>query len=192
MDDPYYSYAPTLMIDRPVALAGFMGARVPLTGAMLSTLTGLPFIDLDRHVEHDAGRSLARIVHERGAETLAGYERRVLARVLRESPPPIIALGHATLTDLRTRAMVQQRAQIIFIERPLGELFRHLTKDLSDQGPGRYWPFALHRPEDAAALTALYGLHSGGYATAARTIHAQGLHPQRVARAILAHLEEAS
>lgn len=189
MDDPYYSHAPALVPDRPVALTGFLGARVPLTGALLSTLTGLPFIDLDRHVEHDAGCSLARLVYARGTDVLAGHERRVLARVLRESPPPIIALGHATLTDPQTRALLCQKARLIFIERPLAELHRQLIVELDNQGTGRCWPFTHRRPEDAAALAGLYGLHSAGYASAAHTIRAGGQHPQHITREILAYLE---
>ncbi|MFT4978306.1 MAG: shikimate kinase [Myxococcota bacterium] len=191
MDDPYYSYAPTVVMARPLALAGFMGARVPLTGALLSAQTGLPFIDLDRHVEHDAGRSLVQLVHDRGAEAVAAHERRVLGRVLREQPPPIIALGHGTLTDPRTAAMLGA-AQIVFIRRPLDELFVQLTADIAEQGLGRFWPLAHRRPESAAALAELYGPHSGGYERAAWIIEASGQHPQRVARIVLDYLASSS
>ena len=79
MDDPYYSYAPVLVTKRPIALAGFIGAQVPLTGAVLATLTGLPYIDLERHVEHDAGCAISALVATRGLDTLAAHERRVLS-----------------------------------------------------------------------------------------------------------------
>jgi len=190
IQDPYYNYAPTVVLSRPVALIGFMGARVPLTGVNLATITGLPFIDLDRQVEHAAGRSLSRLVHERGVEALAGYERRMLGRALAESPPPIIAMGHATLSDPQTREMVMAGAEVFFIERDINEMYGHLMNELS-QAPGRFWPYSHSRPANALAMTPRCMLHEPQYRGAHHHIRAHQRHPRKVAAEILEMLEAA-
>ena len=192
MDDPYYSVAPTMIVHRPVALVGFMGAGVPLIGATLSALTGLPFIDLDRHVEHDAGTSLARLARERGVDVLAAHERRVLSRVIREQPPPIVALGHAVLAEEKTRRLLAGKVHLIYIRRPLPVLHRTLARELEQQGVGRYWPLAQWRPDRPEALAGLLGVHRPHYEAADHTVDASDAHPQRVARAVLRYLEASS
>ena len=67
MLDPYYSPQPLLILDRPVALVGFFGARLPQIAAVVSATTGVPLGDLERMIEHRTGRSLSRLVFESGA-----------------------------------------------------------------------------------------------------------------------------
>jgi XRE family aerobic/anaerobic benzoate catabolism transcriptional regulator len=183
MDDPYYSYAPILVTARPVALVGFIGAQIPLTGAVLATLTGLPYIDLERHVEHDAGCAISALVTTRGVDTLAAHERRVLTRTLREQLPPIIALGHATLTEARTRRLLTAHADIIYIQRPIAASYRALSRDAS-----RCWPLGGRPPATPEVLSRLFEAHRSGYAAAGHTISAGSQHPHNIARTIFSHL----
>ncbi|MEL6345037.1 MAG: shikimate kinase [Myxococcota bacterium] len=191
LDDPYYNYAPTVVFSRPVALVGFMGARVPLTGAILSAKTGLPYIDLARHVEHAAGRSQRRLVTERGLPELHAHERRILRRVLAESPPPIVSLGFSTLSDPETAAMVRRQATLFYIERNLAEMHRNLVEETT-QSTGRYWTFSRTPPETPDALSGLYAVHRATYEQGSRRIVAAGRHPNRIASEILSILEDPS
>ena len=170
-----------MLLDRPVALAGFLGARVPLTGAMLATGTGLPLVDLDRVVEHEAGRSLRRVPLELGAGAMAELEGRVLARVLQERPPPIIALGYDTLNDAGNRALLLRQAQLIYIRRGLEEMLAGMEQDTAAA--------RRPRPVDRAGLEALLAQCVDGYAAAPEVLDASGRHPNRVAQALLSRLQ---
>ena len=186
MDDPYYSYAPTLLPSRPIALIGLPGARVPMVGAMLSVLTGLPFLDLERLVEHHSGQSLAQITFEQGQDGLAAHERRILIRVLAESPPPIIALSTATLTAPKTRHILRQRADVFYVKRPVKSCLQALQRD-----PSRCWPMHPSQVQTTDALHGVLTANTAGYHSAQHTIQAADRHPQRIALEIIDTLSAA-
>ena len=52
MDD-YYSPHPRVQLDQAIAIAGQIGSGARMIGRCLSARTGLPFVDVDRQVEHD-------------------------------------------------------------------------------------------------------------------------------------------
>ena len=141
LDDPYYASAPIVIPDRPVVLSGPLSARVPLTGALLSTLTGLPLVDLERALAHEAGQSPARLRSELGSVVAARLAARLLDRVLRERPPPIIVLGPDTLEDPGCRARVLAG----------GRLFVLGDGDVPVEG-GEGVALAGHHPHRIAAL----------------------------------------
>ena len=58
----YYDPYPALYLDRPKVLVGPLGGGIALTGASVSAMLGLPFIDLDRLVEHSFGCDFAAAV----------------------------------------------------------------------------------------------------------------------------------
>ena len=180
LDDPYYSCAPTVQLERPVALAGFLGSRVPLTGALLSAMTGLPLVDLDRAVEHEAGRSTQRIDRELGLGSRVVLEGRVLSRVLRERPPPIIALGYDTLNDEGLLALLRAQSRLLYIERGFDELRGAMSVDTAAARRGH--------PADVSGLRRLHARCLGGYAESPEVVRGTGRHPSRVAAEVLSLL----
>ena len=115
MDD-YYSYRPLLRLPRPIALCGLPGVDVAQTARVLTMLTGLPLLSVDRRVEHLAGKAVELVQYREGVEARLGHERRVLAEALQAAPPPVIALSDVTLTDGELRRRVHAACDVWHLE----------------------------------------------------------------------------
>jgi len=82
-----------------VALLGLRGAGKSTLGARLAQALQLPFIELDREVEKEAGAPLAEVFSMYGQEAFRRFERKALARVLKQLPRAVIATGGSLVTD---------------------------------------------------------------------------------------------
>ena len=181
MLDPYYSHQPLLVLDRPVVLVGFFGARLPQIAAAFSATTGVPLGDLERMIEHQAGRSLARLVYESGVEALHQQEESLLAGLLKDSPPPIIALGAATLQHAPSaRLLRRHHAQVVYVRYSLLALYGSLLDEL-DSATRRCWLFPGSRPESVASIQPAFARYRAGYEATARTLDADGRSPVALA-----------
>jgi shikimate kinase len=132
-DDGYYGWAPRAALERPLVLTGFLGARVGRVGNVLAGLTGHRHVDLLRAVEHRAGRSVDALVVAEGEAALAGWEAPLLRQALRDSPPPIVSLGHRTLLDPALRAEVAARATLVYVRIDLSVAQRRLTREVAER-----------------------------------------------------------
>src|SRR6478672_10359489 len=85
-----------------VALIGLRGAGKSTLGAKLAQALGVPFVELDREVEKEAGAKLGEVFALYGQDAFRRFERRALERVLREAPRAVIAAGGSLVTDTAT------------------------------------------------------------------------------------------
>ena len=68
-------------------------------GAKLAAALGVPFVELDREVEREAGAKLGEVFAMYGQEAFRRFERRALERVLRTHERAVIAAGGSLVTD---------------------------------------------------------------------------------------------
>lgn len=180
MLDSYYSHQPLLVLERPVALIGFFGARLPQIAAAFSATTGVPLGDLERMIEHRTGRSLSRLVYESGVKALHEQEEALLTGLLKDSPPPIIALGPATLQHAPSARMLRRHAQLVYVRYDLLSLYGNLLDEL-DGATSRCWLFPGARPESVGAIQPTFASYRAGYDAAGRTLNADGRSPVTLA-----------
>jgi XRE family aerobic/anaerobic benzoate catabolism transcriptional regulator len=76
-----------------IALVGLRGAGKSTLGKLLAAELGVPFIELDREVEREAGAPLAELFGMVGQAGFRRYEQRALDRVLAEHTGSVIATG---------------------------------------------------------------------------------------------------
>ena len=76
---------------RCIALLGLRGAGKSTLGARLANALGMPFVELDREVEREAGSKLGEVFAMYGQEAFRRFERRALERVLRTHEAAVIA-----------------------------------------------------------------------------------------------------
>ncbi len=88
-----------LQRQRCVALIGLRGGGKSTLGARLGKHYQVPFIELDREVEREAGTALSEIFLLYGQSGYLRLERQVLERVLEENARAIIATGGSIVTD---------------------------------------------------------------------------------------------
>jgi len=84
---------------RRVALIGLRGAGKSTLGAKLADTLGVPFVELDREVEREAGSDLGEVFSNYGQEAFRRFERRALERILRQHDRVVIAAGGSLVTD---------------------------------------------------------------------------------------------
>jgi XRE family aerobic/anaerobic benzoate catabolism transcriptional regulator len=85
-----------------IALLGLRGAGKSTLGKKLAESLGVPFVELDKEVEKEAGAKLGEVFAMYGQEAYRRFERRALERVLREHPRAVIATGGSLVTDADT------------------------------------------------------------------------------------------
>lgn len=187
----YYDHHATLQLDRPLAIGGIIGTPYRQTAYHVSSRTGLPFSDLDRLIEHEAGQSLWDLVHEHGEAAMREIESELLRRALRARPAGVLALGDGTLLDEQSRAAVAEQATLAFLELDLAGAYWVIRRH--EEANGRFWnPFLPSPIVDIEQLRPIYDRLAPGLRQAEWTIPAAGRHPSQLALEIIRRLESPS
>lgn len=131
---------------RRVALIGLRGAGKSSLGARLAASMGVPFIELDREVEREAGARLGEVFSMYGQEAFRRFERRALERVLRAHEAAVIAAGGSLVTDPDTYRLLLDNCRTVWLKAKPEE---HMNRVIA-QGDMR--PFEGKMPGRAAAL----------------------------------------
>jgi shikimate kinase len=114
-------------LSRTVALVGMMGAGKSSVGRRLATRLEVPFRDADSEIELAAGCSIPEIFERYGEPAFREGERRVISRLLMESPH-VLATGGGAFIDAETRAQLQARAVSIWIKAPVDVLMARVQR----------------------------------------------------------------
>ncbi|MBL8619129.1 MAG: hypothetical protein JNM72_26180 [Deltaproteobacteria bacterium] len=183
----YYGYAPLLQLERPVVVIGPPGAGTVAVCNALVSVTGLPFIDLMRRVEHDAGKSAAHIQLREGERMLRAREAALLLRALDERPAGLIACGAWAWSSAEVRRELKARAQTVRLRRPLPALVDGLIEELR-RSPASEPAFMGRQPVTSARLRALLAELEPAQATAALHVEIGELHATRAAAVLAAAL----
>lgn len=105
-------------LSRTVALVGMMGAGKSSIGRRLASKIDVPFRDADTEIEQAAGCSIAEIFERFGEAEFRDGERRVILRLLKESPH-VLATGGGALLSAETRAQIGKQAYSIWLRAPV-------------------------------------------------------------------------
>ena len=114
-------------LDRSIVLVGLMGAGKTSIGRRLAVRLGLPFVDADQEIERAAGCTIEDYFARFGEAVFREGERRVIARLLEESPR-VIATGGGAFMDAATRAAVAAQGCSIWLKADLETLYRRVRR----------------------------------------------------------------
>jgi len=99
-----------------VALLGLRGAGKSTLGQKLAQGLAVPFIELDREVEKEAGAPLGEVFSIYGQEAFRRFERKALARVLEQFPQAVIATGGSLVTDPDTYSLLLDHCTCVWLK----------------------------------------------------------------------------
>jgi XRE family transcriptional regulator, aerobic/anaerobic benzoate catabolism transcriptional regulator len=99
-----------------VALVGLRGAGKSTLGGKLARSLGVPFIELDREVEKEAGAKLGEVFAMYGQDAFRRFERRALERVLNQNERAVIATGGSLVTDPSSYELLLERCFCVWLK----------------------------------------------------------------------------
>ena len=108
---------------RFIVLVGLMGAGKTTLGRRIAPELGLPFIDSDSEVEKAAGCTIGEIFKNSGEKIFRDVERRVMLRLLSQSPA-VIGSGGGSFMDVNTRNLIRKKGTSIWLRADLELLYR--------------------------------------------------------------------
>lgn len=161
--------------EQRVALIGLRGAGKSTLGNQLAAARGVPFIELDREIEREAGTSMNEILLLHGQAGYRRYERRALFRIAEEHPGGVVmTTGGSIVSERETFDLLQSRFYCVWLKASPEE---HMARVVA-QGDMR--PFDATRGATHEALEdirrilasreALYARADAVVDTAARTL----------------------
>jgi XRE family aerobic/anaerobic benzoate catabolism transcriptional regulator len=99
-----------------IALIGLRGAGKSTLGALIAREMKIPFIELDREIEKDAGMPLAEIFSLYGQSGYRRIEKRALDRVVLESDRAVISVGGGVVSEKETYDSLLANCYTIWIQ----------------------------------------------------------------------------
>ena len=165
--------------EKPIALLGVRGAGKSTIGAALAKQLGRRFVELDAEIEAAAGLSLADLFALHGEAYYRRLEREVLARLLAEPEPLVVATGGSIVNDPTTYALLRSRTRTIWLRATAEEHWNRVVA----QGDRR--PMA-ENPHAFEELRALLAARTKLYARADETVDTSGRTVRQIAAQITA------
>jgi XRE family transcriptional regulator, aerobic/anaerobic benzoate catabolism transcriptional regulator len=146
-----------------LALIGLRGAGKSTLGGQLAAQRGLPFIELDREIEREAGTSMNEILLLHGQAGYRRYERRALLRIADEHPGGVVmTTGGSIVSERETFDLLQSLFYCVWLKASPEE---HMARVVA-QGDMR--PFDVTRGATSEAMEDLRGILASREALYAR------------------------
>lgn len=109
-----------------IFLTGYMGAGKTTLGRALAAELGIPFIDLDHHIEKRYCKTIAQLFAEKGEEGFREIERRMLHEV-GEFEDVIISTGGGTPCFFDNIEYMNAQGTTVYLDVPVERLFIRLS-----------------------------------------------------------------
>ena len=153
---------------RVIALIGLRGGGKSTLGAALASRLGLPFVELDREIEREAGLALDAIFELHGQPGYRRAERAALERLLAADEPCVLATGGGIVADRFTYDLLLRRCLTVWVRATPEE---HMQRVI-DQGDTR--PMAEDGTQGMADLRAILAARAPLYERASLTLDTSG------------------
>lgn len=106
---------------RRVALVGLRGAGKTTLGSALADELKLPFLELDREIERDAGIGLSEVFSLYGQLGYRRIERRCLERIIASDQALVLAVGGGIVSEPETYNLLLASCFTVWIKAPPDE-----------------------------------------------------------------------
>jgi len=103
------------MNENNVILIGFMGAGKTTVGRRLSYRLKKTFLDLDRYIENEEGRSIKQIFKEEGEVFFRNLETESLKKIMNESTSHVISTGGGLPLREENRKLLKKMGTIVYL-----------------------------------------------------------------------------
>jgi shikimate kinase len=162
-----------------ISVVGLMGVGKTTIGRRLAKRLALPFFDSDEEIEKASGRTVKGYFKDHGEEAFRSGERRVITRLLKESPI-VLSTGGGAFIPEQTRQILQEKSLTIWLKADFDTVMERVNRQRSKRP-------LLNVPDPVAAMRTLMDARYPIYAEAEVIVDAQArTHKQTVDRVISA------
>jgi XRE family aerobic/anaerobic benzoate catabolism transcriptional regulator len=103
--------------EQRIALVGLRGAGKTTLGEQLAAHRGVPFVELDREIEREAGTSMNEILLLHGQAGYRRYERRALLRIAEEHDDGVVmTTGGSIVSERETFDLLQSHFYCVWVK----------------------------------------------------------------------------
>ncbi len=103
--------------EKRIALIGLRGAGKSTLGAQLAAQHGVPFVELDREIEREAGTSMNEIMLLHGQAGYRRYERRALLRIAEDhADGVVVTTGGSIVSERETFDLLQSHFYCVWLK----------------------------------------------------------------------------
>lgn len=103
--------------DQRIALIGLRGAGKSTLGAELAALRCVPFVELDREIEREAGTSMNEILLLHGQAGYRRYERRAMFRIAKDHADGVVmTTGGSIVSERETFDLLQSHFYCVWLK----------------------------------------------------------------------------
>jgi len=148
-----------------IFLYGPPGTGKSTIGKILARNLKLPFIDLDRVIETDAGMSIPQIMEEQGESAFRDLETDALKKLINEKES-VIALGGGALLREENRAFAESHGKVVLLMADVETLFQRINESHNKR--------PLLAGDLRAKLTTLLEKRGEHYSSFSLNVHANG------------------
>jgi XRE family aerobic/anaerobic benzoate catabolism transcriptional regulator len=163
---------------KPIALLGVRGAGKSTIGAALAKRLGVEFVELDQRIEQAAGLPLGEVFALHGEAYYRRIEREVLAQLLADPRPMVVATGGSIVNDATNYDLLRSRCQTIWLRAQPEDHWKRVIAQ------GDHRPMAAN-PHAYAELRALLAARDKLYARAEHTVDTSGRRVPQVVNAVV-------
>ena len=97
-----------------ISLCGMMGSGKSVIGKMLANKLDYNFIDADKMIEIDAGKTINKIFEEDGEEYFRDLEEKITINIL-EFKATIVSLGGGAIINKKIRSSIKKNSYNIYL-----------------------------------------------------------------------------
>jgi shikimate kinase/3-dehydroquinate synthase len=159
-----------------------MGTGKSTVGPVLAARLGVPFVDTDAEIEKAAGKPVPMLWREEGEPAFRAREGELIARLLADDSPRVVAFGGGSATVDRTRRLAIDRAVVVTLTASPETI-------AARAGDVRQRPNLAVGPDPAARARELMAQRAPAYAECHMTLATDALDPDAAADAIVALLD---
>lgn len=164
-------------IGRPVVLVGMMGVGKSSVGKRLAAMLHWTFVDADDEIEQSARMTIPEIFDTYGEGYFRDGERRVIARLLEDGSPIVVATGGGAFCNAATRQLILERAVAVWLDSDVDTLVERTAR--KDNRP------LLREGDPREILAKLRDERAPAYSQAPiHVVSANGPHTQTVNRVL--------
>lgn len=110
-------------LDRPIVLIGMMGVGKTRLGRLLAERLELGFCDSDAVIEESQGGTIAAYFAKNGEPAFRDLEYKTFDTLL-DGTPKVIGAGGGVVVNPQSRAILRDRAYVIWLQADIGELVK--------------------------------------------------------------------